>query len=159
MNGTLGLRYGDMPTEYNYRIFHLLSAKDRNILTTENTYVVDRATTRFSMPWRITTFFRLRYTHVRASYGVWRDRDHLRRYRRSRFKKGRWPAFVHVASFKTRLLSQSSAVSHFTIASATRAAECYISKTAGHTSLSSSPGNMFQCPYLDFILAVFKIIA
>lgn len=139
----------------NIIIFHLHSARDRNILTTENTYVADRATTRFSMPWRITTFFRLQYTHVRASYGVWRDRDHLRRYRRSRFKKGRWPAFVHVASFKTRSLSQSSAVSHFTIVSATRAAECYISKAAGHTSLSSSPGNMFHSPYLNSVLVFF----
>lgn len=78
------------------------------------------------------------YTHVRASYGIWCDRDHLRRYRRSRFKKGRWPAFVHVASFKTRSLSQSSAVSHFTIVSATRAAECYVSKAAGHVVVLSS---------------------
>lgn len=79
------------------------------------------------------------YTHVRASYGVRRDRDHLWRYRRSRFKK------ADGLCLRTRRFFQN------TLAVAIVSGLAFYDRV-GHTSPPSvtfqKPQNTCRCPLL-----------
>jgi len=139
--------------EYNYRIFHLHSAKDRNSIAKEKTHVVDRAIPLFLIPWRITMLFHFgtRTRVRRMEYSV--NRDHLWRYRRSRFKKtDGLPSYMSFLSKHARCRNRQQSG----ILRSCRPHEppsVTFQKAAGYTSLSSSLENTsFYSLYLDSIL-------
>jgi len=95
------------------------------------------------------------YTHVRALYRVWCDRDHLWRYHRSRFKKADGlPSYTSFLSKHARCRNRQRS----RILRSCRpheSAGCYISKAAEYMSLSSSPENTLH--FILFIWILFWI--
>lgn len=132
---------------YNYCIFHLHSARDWNIHATEKVRMI-ALQHRFSMLRRITTLFHLAtctcvrlmgHSVTAITYGVTAGRV-LK-------KADGLPSYTLLLSKHVRCRNRQR--SRILRSCRPRAAECYVSKAAGHTSLSSSPGNIFRSiPFL-----------